>query len=113
MERIEGQTLQETWPYLTDEQKPSTTTKLKAVFDDLRKLPSPGVFYGLDNLSWNCQTNHTSAQEGPFESEESLNCAVLKRYTLQNPRDKVSFYQRVFLRYSSAIYLSLPTVSSS
>lgn len=101
MQRIAGQTLQEAWPSLTNAQKTSITTKLKAVFDELRRLPSPGAYCGLDNrplpddLFWNCHIDHNSAQEGPFESEESLNCAMLKRYTLQNPRGKANFYQKV------------------
>lgn len=47
MERIQGETLEQLWPDLSHAEKGEVSSHLKPSMDELRRLPSPGVFCAL------------------------------------------------------------------
>ena len=101
MERIAGKSLDSEWPFLSQTQKDTITIKLRASFDEMRKLQSPGGYCSLgkrpllDNVFWTGNTADTIA--GPFETEAELNDAMIEKYIFNNlPRMKADFYRRAF-----------------
>jgi hypothetical protein len=102
MERIHGETLEQLWPSLSQVEKEEVSSRLKASMDELRRLPSPGVFCALkcrplpDRL---LQTQGASfADDGTYDSEQELNSALLDRYAASETRPvgKVKFYSRMW-----------------
>lgn len=102
MEETQGKTLKELWPTLKPSAKENITSQLKTTFDQLRRLPSPARFCALhgkplpdglfeDYEDW-------SRRSGPFESEDQLNQALLKKYAASEARSegKATFYERAW-----------------
>lgn len=81
MERIKGDRLDREWPPLSDQDKSMVASKLKSYFEELRKLPSPGVFCSLGNrplLDTMLSTDgEPGSNVGPFATEAELNEAVV------------------------------------
>ncbi|KAK6005148.1 hypothetical protein QM012_007927 [Aureobasidium pullulans] len=102
MERILGKTLKEVWPTLEPSAKGGITSQLRTTFDQFRSLPSPARFCALDRkplpdaLFENF--DDPSCSTGPFESEEELNQALLKKYIASEASlpGKAIFYQRAW-----------------
>ncbi|TIA27410.1 hypothetical protein D6C78_11073 [Aureobasidium pullulans] len=101
MERIHGETLERLWPSLSQVEKEEISARLKASMDELRRLPSPGVFCALkrrplpDVLFRGSQV-FGNEPGGTFDSEEQLNSSLLKEYASSMPslRGKAEFYRR-------------------
>jgi hypothetical protein len=117
MERIAGESLDSEWPLLSLSQKDIIAHKLRANFDEIRKLPSPGGYCSLDerplpdHVFWTGDTANQIA--GPFQTETELNDAMVKKYMLNNtlngfPQEKANFYKRVF---PSVLYGHSPVFS--
>ncbi|KAJ5988259.1 phosphotransferase enzyme family protein [Penicillium waksmanii] len=85
MERIIGQTLLAAWPQLTQTEKQDILSDLRIQFNEMRQLPSPNYFgsFGkrklLDGIFWTEEPD--PLVNGPFDSEESLNEAMLRKYS--------------------------------
>lgn len=88
MERIIGETLLTAWPQLTQTGKQSILNDLRIQFNELRHLPSPNYFgsFGkrklLDGIFWTVEPD--PLVNGPFDSEESLNEGMLRKYSTHN-----------------------------
>ncbi|KAJ6185682.1 hypothetical protein N7519_006983 [Penicillium mononematosum] len=101
MERILGQTLLSAWPQLTTSEKQEILKDLRRYFDDLRQLPSP-KYYGsfdkrrlLDEIFWAHELD--PLVDGPFDSEEGLNEAMLRKYTYNGgPLYRVEYLRKCF-----------------
>lgn len=101
MERILGTSLDVVWPSLDQLQKDAITTKLCAVFNELRELPSPGGYCSvgrrplLDDLFWTGDPIETIS--GPFNTEAELNDAMIEKYIFNNlPQPEAEFYKQSF-----------------
>ncbi|TIA27792.1 hypothetical protein D6C78_11009 [Aureobasidium pullulans] len=102
MERIHGETLERLWPSLSQVEKEEISARLKASMDELRRLPSPGVFCALkrrplpDRLLQ--ADGNSSADDGTYESEQELNSALLARYAASKtrPAGKLKLYCRIW-----------------
>jgi serine/threonine protein kinase len=106
MEHIRGSTLLSTWPALSDPQKVLVLTKLRSYMSQLRSIPSPGYYGSIgkrhmpDTLFWTgAGANRNSAINGPFDREEDLNEALVKKSMLIDsdngrPPHKGEFYRR-------------------
>lgn len=85
MERIIGQTLLAAWPKLTESEKQDILSDLRIQFDELRQLSSPNYFgsFGkrklLDGIFWTEEPD--PSVNGPFDSEETLNEAMMRKYS--------------------------------
>lgn len=85
MERIIGETLLAAWPQLTQTDKQNILSDLRIQFNQMSQLPSPNYFgsFGkrklLDGIFWTEEPDPLI--NGPFDSEESLNEAMLRKYT--------------------------------
>ncbi|KAJ5239926.1 phosphotransferase enzyme family protein [Penicillium chermesinum] len=85
MERIIGQTLLAAWPKLTESEKQSILSDLRIQLDELRQLPSPNYFGSLgkrkllDGIFWTEEPD--LSVNGPFDSEEALNEAMMRKYS--------------------------------
>lgn len=83
MERIIGQTLLAAWPQLTESEKHDILSDLRIQFDELRQLASPNYFgsFGkrnlLDGIFWTEEPD--PSVNGPFDSEETLNEAMMRK----------------------------------
>ena len=102
MERVQRCTLEHLWPSLTKVQKESICARLKSSLAELRALPSPGSFCGLnnvplaDNLFCISDNDQNFYQDGPFETEEDLNKSLLRTYSSsEGLRGKAKYYERV------------------
>ncbi|KAG9512335.1 kinase-like protein, partial [Aureobasidium melanogenum] len=101
MERICGETLERLWPSLSQVEKEQISAHLKASVDELRRLPSPGVFCALERRPLPDVLFRESQVFGDdpgstFDSEEQLNSSLLKGYASSMPslRGKAEFYRR-------------------
>jgi len=99
MERIPGKTLEAEWDFMDQRAKNSIATKLRALFEEIKRLPSPGSYCNLmrgpllDNLFWT--DNRSESIDGPFETEEDLNYALVKKASYNNlPTERVAYYRR-------------------
>jgi aminoglycoside phosphotransferase (APT) family kinase protein len=101
MERIHGETLEQLWPSLSQVEKEEVSSRLKASMDELRRLPSPGVFCALkcrplpDVLFGGMQVSG-DASGSVYSSEEQLHASLLKEYESLMPllKGKAEFYRR-------------------
>lgn len=99
MERIRGRRLDHEWDSLSQKRKHMVALKLRRVFEELRKLPSPGKFCSLgnrpllDDIFW---TDSKSASlAGPFPTEYAFNEALIAKYLYNNHSIyKANFYKR-------------------
>jgi hypothetical protein len=98
MERAGGSLLSTVWPSLTPPQKSSIASKLKSAFDELRELPSPHGYCSIENRPLQDSIFWTGTDEslnGPFDTEDALNRAMIKKYLFNNlPKEKAVFYER-------------------
>jgi hypothetical protein len=101
MERIHGETLEQLWPSLSQVEKEEVSSRLKASMDELRRLPSPGVFCALkcrplpDVLFGGMQVSG-DASGSVYSSEEQLHASLLREYESLMPslKGKAEFYRR-------------------
>jgi hypothetical protein len=101
MERIHGETLERLWPGLSQAEKEEVSFRLKASMDELRRLPSPGVFCALkcrplpDVLFEGMQVSG-DASGSVYSSEEQLHASLLREYESSMPslKGKAEFYRR-------------------
>ncbi|KAI5302421.1 threalose-6-phosphate phosphatase [Ascosphaera pollenicola] len=102
MERIAGKTLLAAWPDLTQPEKQVIMNSLRSQIDELRQLPAPGYFGSvgktqlLDRIFWTSEPDPSS--NGPFESEEELNEAMVLNYGLNSDITKSFPYRQAYLR---------------
>jgi aminoglycoside phosphotransferase (APT) family kinase protein len=83
MDLIQGETLENLWPNLSEDDKTLITYKLKTMMAQIRSLPSPG-FYGSVSkgpvpyfLLW---TNpYDRSISGPFENEHDFNMGFVEK----------------------------------
>ena len=99
MERINGRRLDVEWGLLSQYEKHVIACKLKASFEELRQLPSPGGFCSvgkgplLDDIFWT--DGESASLRGPFATESDLNQALLAKYLYNNhSKYKADFYER-------------------
>ena len=90
MERIHGETLERLWPSLSQVEKEEISARLKASVDELRRLPSPGVFCALERRPLPDVLFRESQVFGndpgsTFDSEKQLNSSLLKGYASSMP----------------------------
>ncbi|KAF2128093.1 hypothetical protein P153DRAFT_367983 [Dothidotthia symphoricarpi CBS 119687] len=83
MERIRGPTLASEWPKMNRASKVAVSAKLRIIFEDMRKLESPGGYCSLshqglpDGLFWTMDPSKPFT--GPFDTEEELNNAMVAK----------------------------------
>lgn len=101
MERITGQSLLSTWPQITTLEKKRILSDLQRYFDELRQLPSPNYFgsFGnrqlLDEIFWTQEPD--PLVNGPFDSEEDLNEAMIRKYTYNGgPLYRAEYLRKCF-----------------
>lgn len=101
MERIEGSSLDLEWPRMDCASKKSVTLQLRSIFEEMRKLPSPGGYCGVgrrglpDGLFWT--EDPANPYAGPFDTETELNSALILKYKECGlSRHKASYYTRTF-----------------
>lgn len=111
MEYIHGSPLSSEWPRMSNSQKDIVCRKIKAYFEELRHIPSPGYFgslgyrHLLNGMFYTGEgTKRNPAINGPFQTESALNEALVQKSrsnAAMNGREgyKAAFYHR-----------SLPTV---
>jgi hypothetical protein len=99
MERIIGETLLAAWPRLTQTEKQNILSDLRIQFNEMRQLPSPNYFgsFGkrklLDGIFWTEEPD--PLVNGPFDSEESLNEAMLRKYSYNGgPHYRVEYLRK-------------------
>jgi hypothetical protein len=105
MERIAGDSLAALWSSMMAAENEYITSKLRASMDQLRCLPSPGGCCSLgkrglmDWVSWAGNSMNTLAIEGPFDTEDELNAAMIGNYLFDSRvLEKARFYERAFPR---------------
>ncbi|OAP59974.1 hypothetical protein AYL99_04976 [Fonsecaea erecta] len=98
MERIEGQTLRDVWPALTDVEKTTIANRIKESLIKIRSLPAPNTYCSLGNKPLRHPLFWTPADDprcdGPFESESELNDALVRKFRASEAmQGKAPFYQ--------------------
>lgn len=106
MKYIHGSPLSSEWPGMSKLQKDIVCKKLKAYFEELRRIRAPG-YYGslgyqrlLNGMFWTGEgANRNPAINGPFQTESDLNEALVqksKSNASRSGRDdsKPAFYHR-------------------
>lgn len=84
MERMIGQSLLSAWAGLSPSEKRSISSALQRHFDELRRLQPPKYFgsvgkrHFLDEIFWTRDPD--PLVNGPFNSEEDLNEAMVRKY---------------------------------
>ncbi|PGH23155.1 hypothetical protein AJ80_02787 [Polytolypa hystricis UAMH7299] len=82
VERIAGKDLASEWDMLEHEQKEAISKKLRAYWDQLRNLRSPGLYCSLnkrplpDSIFWGDSSSDSPPINRPFENEDQLNAAL-------------------------------------
>ncbi|KAL6705662.1 hypothetical protein ACN47E_006451 [Coniothyrium glycines] len=101
MERIEGSSLDLEWPRMDCASKQAVTLQLRSMFEEIRKLPSPGGYCSIgrqglpDGLFWTSDPANPYA--GPFDTETELNSALILKYKECGlSMHKASYYTRTF-----------------
>lgn len=101
MERIEGSSLDLEWPHMDCASKKAVAFQLRSIFEEMRKLPSPGGYCSVgrrglpDGLFWTDDPANPYA--GPFDTEAELNSALILKYREHGlSRHKASYYTRTF-----------------
>jgi serine/threonine protein kinase len=85
MERVKGDVLNVKWPSLSPAQKQAVASQLKASFEELRKLPSPGGYCRLGRMPlrddiFAIGNAHPGSVVGPFDIEAEFTDALIKQY---------------------------------
>ncbi|KAH7386888.1 kinase-like domain-containing protein [Phaeosphaeria sp. MPI-PUGE-AT-0046c] len=101
MERIRGWNLNSRWPRMDQASKEIVSTKLRNVFEEMRKLETPGGYCSVghgglpDGLFWT--NNPSNPFAGPFNIESKLNEAMIAKYVENGLSTyKANFYSRTF-----------------
>ncbi|KAF2874599.1 hypothetical protein BDV95DRAFT_627222 [Massariosphaeria phaeospora] len=101
MERIKGQDLSLIWAKLDHAAKEKLAMKLRTIFAELRQLTSPGGYCSVgrrglpDGIFWTNDPLRPFA--GPFETEASLNKAMIAKYVEDGlSKHKANYYARTF-----------------
>ncbi|PVI02255.1 hypothetical protein DM02DRAFT_613084 [Periconia macrospinosa] len=101
MERIRGPTLASVWSKIGQTEKEAVTSKLRDIFEAMRKLESPGGYCsvgrrGLTDSLFDSGDDSTSFN-GPFNTESALNEAMIARYANEGrSRYKTQHFLRAF-----------------
>ncbi|KAJ4418236.1 hypothetical protein N0V82_005710 [Gnomoniopsis sp. IMI 355080] len=101
MEYVDGKELGEAWKLLTPMEKLDVGKQLQDAFEDLRKIPNPGYFGGLnrkplpDGVFSDGDPEENLDTCGPFETEEELNEAIIKRIQATQPATYVALVRRL------------------
>jgi hypothetical protein len=104
MERIVGHSLASLWPQMSEAEKAVISKNLREIMDQLRRVPSPeGRYCSLGNrglmdwVFWTGDSTNTLFIEGPFDTEDELNSAMIKKYLFNcGLREKATFYEHAF-----------------
>ncbi|KAF2748591.1 phosphotransferase enzyme family protein [Sporormia fimetaria CBS 119925] len=103
MERIRGSTLESKWETMNHASKEVVASQLKAAFDEMRRLESPGGYCSLtrgglpDGLFWKHAHDLLGGYFGPFKTETGVNKAIVARYILDGgSKHKAEYYTRSF-----------------
>jgi hypothetical protein len=102
MEHIKGMVLSSQWGSMNATAKKAVTSKLRIIFDSMRKLESPGGYCSVgrgglpDGLFW---TDSSNQYAGPFDTEAAFNAAIVDKYTADAAyKGKANYYARAFGR---------------
>ena len=109
MERISGDSLDSLWPQMSEAEKLIVSGRLRKSMDQLRSLPAPGGRYGslsnrglMDWVFWTGNSMDMLAIEGPFDTEDEVNSAMIKKYLFNcGLPEKAKFYEHTFPRIFS------------
>ncbi|EFR05033.1 hypothetical protein MGYG_08039 [Nannizzia gypsea CBS 118893] len=107
MEFIEGQTLKTYWEILSTDEEEYIVATLKGYFTELRLLPSPGCYGFLGRQPFrtmifeSVEPNPTI--NGPFETEEDLNEAIILSYAARRPRESCVYETNIDLQCKNII----------
>lgn len=104
VENISGHGLDTIWARLDSSEKSKISRQLRTHFNTLRDLPSPGYFGCIgrqpfeESMFWTAPEDgiEDGVISGPFESESTLNDALIRKYVYNSGLDyKASYYRRV------------------
>ena len=104
MANISGHSLDIIWAQLGSSERRKVTSQLRAQFDTLRSLPTPGYFGCIgrrpfeESMFWTAPDDDIDDKviSGPFDSESKLNDALVQKYVYNGGSDnKASYYRRV------------------
>jgi aminoglycoside phosphotransferase (APT) family kinase protein len=103
MENIVGDCLDSCWASLDTEAKSAVVDQLRICFTQLRQIPSPGYF-GLvgrrpyiTHIFWVNNDAERRMVTGPFDSEEQMLKAFIRKYEYNLPKHrKHEYYIRSF-----------------
>ena len=101
MDHVPGETLESRWASLDADSKVAVSEQLRGYFDQLRGIPPPGYFGLLgrrpfdDAVFW-AGNDDNPGVSGPFDSEEQLLGALVRKYHFANPGyGKAELYGRL------------------
>ena len=86
MQRIPGRSLDTLWDELSENDKDTVTTRLRTVFEDLRRIAclQPGYFGAVDGGPVPYPLFYSSTMDrnisGPFSSEQAFNSGLIQQY---------------------------------
>jgi aminoglycoside phosphotransferase (APT) family kinase protein len=101
MERIRGPSLASVWLKMGQTEKEAVASKLRHVFEEMRRLESPGGYCsfgrcGLTDSLFDSGDDSTSFN-GPFDTESDLNEAMIARYASEgHSKHKTQHFSRAF-----------------
>ncbi|EKJ70509.1 hypothetical protein FPSE_09262 [Fusarium pseudograminearum CS3096] len=99
MEYIDSKTLAEQWPSLEASEKLEIADHLRVILQDLRSLKPPSYLGSLnrkpfqDGIFWTPEQN--AATSGPFDTEDDLNEGILKRLSVNESQEHVTFLRKL------------------
>ncbi|KAF2236461.1 hypothetical protein EV356DRAFT_498502 [Viridothelium virens] len=116
MERIQGETLESKWSSMDQATKEVVVSKLRPVFEEMRKLISPGGYCAIchrglkDDFFWTQEPDDPDHPfVGPFDTESSLNDAMVRTcFNTSARKHSADFYSRAL---EAALHDHPPTFS--
>ncbi|KAF2873832.1 hypothetical protein BDV95DRAFT_354371 [Massariosphaeria phaeospora] len=101
MERIRGPTLASIWLKIGPTAKEAVASKLRHVFEEIRRLESPGGYcsFGRRGLTDSLfdSGDDSALFNGPFDTEADLNEAMIARYASEGcSKHKTQHFSRAF-----------------
>lgn len=117
IEFVEGETLESLWKTLSDDEKTHIVCKLKAIFDGIRSLPSPGFYGSVNKGSIPHHLFYTNPLDrkisGPFLHEYEVNGAITAQLRSQIALNRQYSYKSDFYkRHLSDVFSNHPPVFS-
>ncbi|CAO2649269.1 Nn.00g066540.m01.CDS01 [Neocucurbitaria sp. VM-36] len=101
MERIQGSALSPEWPKMDSASKEAVSHHLRKIFEDMRKLGSPGGYCSVghgglpDDIFWTGDPSNPLV--GPFDTELEVNNAMIAKYVKNGlSKYKANYYTRTF-----------------